>query len=280
MKELFEILMMPTKTLLINNIALTYKNEASPLLTPSEVTQYIQSAAFFEDVLRFHKTGIFIIEYRTWSYLYCSSNIEEITGYSASDALKYGPKFTLSHLHTDDLGNQEKAHRLSVEIFRRLPDKEKGRYKFAFTFKHINPNGETVVILQTSIFLKWDDQGRPLVKLILVTDISAYKHNNDVVFFVSQLNAAGRNHIVVQKNFSDKEAHILSTREMEIVHLIAQERSSGNIAQRLGISLNTVKNHRKSILAKLGCRNRAQLISLAKLYGLLPDEQNLKKSAA
>ena len=93
-----------TKTLLINNIALTYKNEDSPLLTPFEIKQYIESAKFFEDVLTFHKTGILIIEYRSWFYLYGSSNIKDIAGYSASDALKYGPKFTLSHVYTSDLG--------------------------------------------------------------------------------------------------------------------------------------------------------------------------------
>ena len=269
-----------TKTLLINNIALTYKNESSSLLTPSEIKQYIQSAAFFEDVLTFHKTAIFIIEYRTWSYLYCSSNISDIAGYSSSDALKYGPAFTLSHVHTSDLENQEKAHRLSVKISQTLPDGERNRHKFAFTFKHINPDGTPVTILQTSIFLKWDEQGSPLVKLILVSDISSYKHNDDVVFFVSRLNASGRNTIVYQKNFTENKGPILTGREMDVVNLIANQESSGDIAGRLGISVNTVKNHRKSILSKLGCRNSAEVISLARLYGLLSEENNHKHSAA
>lgn len=257
------------KSLHINNIADNYKNEGSSLLTPSEINQYIKSAAFFENVLTFHKTGILIIEYRTWSYLYCSSNIKDIAGYSSSNALKYGPAFTLSHVHTMDLENHEKAHNLSVKIFQSSPNVERSKQKFAFTYRHVKPDGTIIHILQTNIFLKWDEQGRPLVKLILVSDISGYKPNDDVVFFASKLNTSGTNSIVCQKNFTDNRTEILSGRELEIVRLIAKQESSGGIAGRLGIAVNTVKNHRKNILTKLGCRNSAQLTSLARLYGLV-----------
>jgi len=67
---------------------------------------------------------------------------------------------------------------------------------------------------------------------------------------------------------------------MEIIDLIANQASSEDIAGRLGISINTVKNHRKNILAKLGCSNSPQMISLARLYGLLSAENVLNCSAA
>jgi DNA-binding CsgD family transcriptional regulator len=258
-----------TKTLLINNIALTYKNEDLALLSKEEIKKYIRSAVFFEELLQFNKTGIFVIEYRTWSYLFCSSNLKEITGYDAADALKYGPTFTLSHVHTDDLAVQEKAHRMSVEIFNKLHPDEKGKYKFAFTFKHNNPDGREITILQTSIFLKWDERGRPLVKLILASDISAYKENRDVVFFVSRLNPDGKNELLLQKNLTSRADCVLSSREIGIVELIAAGHSNKTIAERLGISVHTVKNHRKTILKKLGCKNSAQVITLAMLYGFL-----------
>ena len=81
-----------TKTLLINNIALTFTKEDLPLLPPFEVKQYIGSAEFFEDVLTLHKTGVIIIGYRSWSCLYRFSNIKAITGYRSSEDLEYGVK--------------------------------------------------------------------------------------------------------------------------------------------------------------------------------------------
>lgn len=50
----------------------------------------------------------------------------------------------------------------------------------------------------------------------------------------------------------------LSTREMEILKLITRGQSNKEIAQHLGISRQTVKNHMTSILRKLAVNDRTQ----------------------
>jgi two-component system response regulator DegU len=50
----------------------------------------------------------------------------------------------------------------------------------------------------------------------------------------------------------------LSTREMEILQFVTQGKSNKEIAQMLGISHQTVKNHMTSILKKLDVRDRTQ----------------------
>lgn len=49
----------------------------------------------------------------------------------------------------------------------------------------------------------------------------------------------------------------LTSRERQIVQLIARGQSSKEIAQQLGLSVKTVSNHRLHIMAKLGVRNAA-----------------------
>jgi len=62
---------------------------------------------------------------------------------------------------------------------------------------------------------------------------------------------------------------VLSARECEVVGLIVQGHSNQEIAEELGIARNTVKNHLRSILAKLGVRNRAQAAAYAVSHGLV-----------
>jgi DNA-binding NarL/FixJ family response regulator len=55
----------------------------------------------------------------------------------------------------------------------------------------------------------------------------------------------------------------LSPREMEILELICQGTSNKEIAKRLGISYQTVKNHVTAILHKLGVNDRTQAVLYA-----------------
>lgn len=61
----------------------------------------------------------------------------------------------------------------------------------------------------------------------------------------------------------------LSDREIEVLHLIAHEYTSSEIASKLYISQHTVNSHRKMIHAKLGVRNTAGLIRKSFELGIL-----------
>jgi len=55
----------------------------------------------------------------------------------------------------------------------------------------------------------------------------------------------------------------LSERELEILHLIGQEFSTQEIAEKLGVSFHTVESHRANMINKIGVRNTAGLIKWA-----------------
>jgi DNA-binding NarL/FixJ family response regulator len=61
----------------------------------------------------------------------------------------------------------------------------------------------------------------------------------------------------------------LSEREVEVLRHIGRGRSNAEIAQELVISLPTVKTHVRSVLRKLGARDRVQAVVLAYETGLL-----------
>jgi DNA-binding NarL/FixJ family response regulator len=61
----------------------------------------------------------------------------------------------------------------------------------------------------------------------------------------------------------------LTPREREVVALVAEARTTNQIALELGISPRTVERHRENILAKLGMRDRVELTRYAIRRGLI-----------
>jgi DNA-binding CsgD family transcriptional regulator len=55
----------------------------------------------------------------------------------------------------------------------------------------------------------------------------------------------------------------LTDREEEVLVTLAQGRTNAEIAKDLHISLSTVKTHLASLMAKLGARNRVELVMWA-----------------
>jgi LuxR family maltose regulon positive regulatory protein len=62
----------------------------------------------------------------------------------------------------------------------------------------------------------------------------------------------------------------LSDREIEVIQCIAEGLSNREIAQKLTISLTTVKSHTRNIYGKLGVNSRTQAVAQARAWGILP----------
>jgi DNA-binding NarL/FixJ family response regulator len=61
----------------------------------------------------------------------------------------------------------------------------------------------------------------------------------------------------------------VTKREREVLTLVARGLSNSEISARLHISLATAKTHVARLLAKLGARDRAQLVIVAYESGLI-----------
>jgi len=61
----------------------------------------------------------------------------------------------------------------------------------------------------------------------------------------------------------------VSTRELEVLGLVAEGESVADIARRLYLSLGTVRNHLSSVIMKTGARNRIDAIRIARKDGWL-----------
>lgn len=67
----------------------------------------------------------------------------------------------------------------------------------------------------------------------------------------------------------EKGEEALTERELYVLRLVASGATNSEIAEKLSISINTVKSHLKNILAKLQLENRTQAATYALKHGLV-----------
>ena len=73
----------------------------------------------------------------------------------------------------------------------------------------------------------------------------------------------------VQDRKGDDRYDLLTERERQLYHLLAEGQSNKDIASRLNLSLHTVETHRTRIMEKLGVHSIAELVLSAVRRGLV-----------
>jgi len=84
---------------------------------------------------------------------------------------------------------------------------------------------------------------------------------NSCTKILAQVALSGRNR--------PRDARELSTRELEVLQMICDGRTSKQIARTLGLSLATINTHRRNLMAKAGAHNAAGLIRYARKHHLI-----------
>ena len=80
-------------------------------------------------------------------------------------------------------------------------------------------------------------------------------------------------YVSTNNNFTPNEAEIenlsISKRELEVLQLMAEGLSNKEIAEKLFVSLNTVKTHLSKVFEKLDVKRRTQAVEKAKKSGII-----------
>jgi DNA-binding CsgD family transcriptional regulator len=137
-------------------------------------------------------------------------------------------------------------------------------YKESYNFRFMTADGSYKLYNHQSVILTVDDKGNFIKSLNIHTNISHITNENN--YKASLIGLAGEPsylNLDVLDSPAEKstEENIFSAREIEIVKLMSTGNDTRTIAEKLFISENTVKTHRKNILRKSQCNNSAELIA-------------------
>jgi DNA-binding CsgD family transcriptional regulator len=208
--------------------------------------------------------GTCLIDYSRNEYKYVSENCQEISSYSKEEYRAGGLDFNWLIFHPEDkIIFSEQVFNDIKEFWKQIPAEEISEYRFSFNHRYFRKDGTISQILQHGTYLEPQFSGIPLLNLVVYTDISDFKTDTSIVLTVSRL-INGQGYLkVFSKTYYPTRDIPLSKRESEILRLSLDGLSSKMIAEKLFISIQTVKNHKRNMMEKTSARNIAELIHLS-----------------
>jgi len=208
----------------------------------------------------------YIVDFFDMSLSYISPSVFEMQGLDP-DNVKFND--VLNAIHPDDVDFVVKAEDFLTKFFSQKIGREKLlTYKISYCFRARLQNGKYTLFNHQALMLTMDDNGGYGKSLNIHTRIDHLSNLNTYKISLIGLNGepSFMNLNLDEVNQDIKE---FSKREIDIIKLISNGLSNPEIAEKLFISVLTVKKHRNNILVKSNSKNTAQLIKNCILQGII-----------
>jgi DNA-binding CsgD family transcriptional regulator len=223
------------------------------------------------DIVDTTNTTIAIYNYRKFHPEYTTENVKDIIGITKEELLSGGSKLLYSLLQT---GHTDFPLNLARQLKCIFEDKNYTKNSNLLAtisgLKLKHPKKGIIRIVIQQYFIENDAQNLPIRIIGTMRDVTHLI--KDDFYFIRSI--YGDKHQYVRVYHSQEDSHvskndIISVREKEVLPLLAQGKEADEIAKILGISSNTVRNHRQNMLDRLGAKDTTALLELAHICHII-----------
>ena len=204
----------------------------------------------------------YILDYELKKFIAVSGNVETLIGYSASYLLDNGFDSYLKLLIKEDLLTiEEKIRPYDVNFLQSIPQEEHGKYLFSQNYRIKTASNNIVTLFQQNTLILSPETGLPHYNIGIVSDISHFKKDSSILHQIGKMTNNANIHekeIIFSLTYYPS-SDLLTSREIEILKLMAEGMNSKVIANTLFLSESTVINHRKNMLFKSSNKNVADI---------------------
>lgn len=221
---------------------------------------------FIQEFARMSQSCIFTVDVFKERYDFASDNFSTIFGYNPAwiKTIRGQGDLLEERMHPDD---REQLIAYQIEhgkFIYSLPAEERNDYEQTFQYRIQNAKGQYVNVISRQQVLEKERNGKAWI-IMGVIDVSPDQTPAEKIKRTVINRKTGE---ILAPAFTEA-GNQLTKREKEILLLIRQGFLSKEIANKLSISIYTVSNHRKNILAKLNVDNVIEAINLAKVHGII-----------
>jgi len=216
------------------------------------IASYFSAGDFYYYMIDFHNFEIFNVSPQT----------KRLMGIEPKD---FNFQSMVDILHPEDVNLLELREKKATDfLFNKITPDKVLYYKVCYLMR-FRVGGQYRNFLHQGIAVELDENNRIAVALNVHTDITHLGEPN--VQGISFLGINGEpsyhyNNLDSDECNEDNSQLEFTSREVDVLHLLAEGLSSKEIASRLHISDETVNVHRKRMLAKTNCKNVTELVVL------------------
>jgi DNA-binding CsgD family transcriptional regulator len=221
---------------------------------------------FFKKIDESRLSIIIAYDYLKMEPFYVSERFFTEFGFDRELLMKNGQEYIRNRLHPDDLVLHHYIAQISKYVSSSGIDPIEN-YSFLTEYRVMNDSGKYIRIRQKDLFIL-NAPNNTLWIVLMMFDFAINQNSEKPATIIF------RNDKTKEIVFSFNAAHKglngqVTVREKEILKLISQGLCSKEIAVKLQISINTVNNHRRSAIQKLGVSSSLQAVRLAKHLEIL-----------
>lgn len=223
-----------------------------------------------------HNGVIFLVEFTTRKYIYISEAVYNIFGFSVKEFKERTLDEYQDAIHPADFEIMNKKIFPDTLTFLETIEPEKyGDFIFSYNYRVKNYKGDYINLLQRFSYIPSNRKAMPFGMMGVGFNITHFKNDISVVHTIEETcteNGELINNLVFKRIHPVYEFNIpqfISKRELEVLEHMSRGFGSKQIADKMKISINTVHNHRRSMLVKTNCKSSSELMNYAAKHGLL-----------
>lgn len=215
---------------------------------------------------RMSQSCIFTVDVFKERYDFASDNFSTLFGYNPAwiKTIRKQGDLLEERIHPADR-KQLVAYQIEHgQFIYSLPLAERNDYQQTFQYRILNAKQQYINVISRQQVIQKDKNGKAWI-ILGIMDLSPDQATVEEVKRTVVNRKTGEMLTPAWKSVQKR----LTDREKEILLLIRRGFLSKEIADKLNLSIYTVNNHRKNILAKLDVANVMEAINAARRYGII-----------
>jgi DNA-binding CsgD family transcriptional regulator len=250
------------------NAAATWIKEMHQLLSSSPtkdasleqiIESQIKRCLLIENNLQ-TESMLFLLDNSTMKYLFVSRSAVDVLGYSKDEIIENGLQWIFTLFSPEELKYKTELMNDIYSFLKTLDEESLKSSIVRYDIVASTKSGECIHFIEELMF-PLVEGNKPLITTCFIHVIDNHGFIDERKCIIIRPSIRGRD-ILFSKSYFVGSDSILTAREKQVLENFSNGLSTSQVANRLHVSENTIKTHRKNILLKLKVQNTAEAIKV------------------